>query len=442
MSYIPKTPDDVKVMLREIGVNSMEELFKDIPKSVLLKEALRLPKAMSELELKNHMQELSEKNSSNFINFLGAGAYRHFIPAIVNHLIFRSEFYTAYTPYQAEMSQGILQALYEYQTMICELTGMDVSNASVYEGASALAESCIMAVNIKKKRQILISKAVHPEYREVVKTYSHFHGVEIIEIEHEEGITSVDAIRKRINGNTAGVIVQSPNFFGILEPLDIIADTVHASDVIFIVSVVEATSLGILKEPGRFADIVTGEGQSFGNAVNFGGPYFGFMATKQEYVRHLPGRIVGATLDTKGRRGFVLTLQAREQHIRREKASSNICTSQVLNALAGAIYLASLGRNGLREVAEQNTQKAHYCFKMIQDVGFEAVFNKPIYNEFVIRFDDINRVNEWLLSNHIMGGLDLGRFYPELKNCGLFCITEMHTKEHIDRLVEELGEIK
>ena len=442
MRYIPKTQEDIDLMLKEIGVTSVKDLFKDIPHRFLLTQKLNIPKQMSELEIKRHITALSEKNVHNYLNFLGAGAYQHFIPAIVNHLIFRSEFYTAYTPYQAEMSQGILQSLYEYQTMICELTGMDVSNASVYDGSSALAESCIMAVNIKKKNEILISKAVHPEYREVVKTYAHFHGIVIKEISYEEGLSSIEDIQSHITENTAGIIVQTPNFFGCIEDIEEISKVANEFSVLLIVCVTEPTSLGMLKSPGKFAEIVVGEGQSFGNAINFGGPYFGFMATKDKYVRFLSGRIVGATVDTKGRRGFTLTLQAREQHIRREKASSNICTSQVLNALAGAIYLASLGKRGVRDVAEQNVQKAHYCFNKLKGLGITPLFTNPFYNEFVIRFDNIKRVNEWLLSNHIIGGIDLGRFYPELKNCGLFCVTEIHSKEDIDRLVEELKEVK
>ncbi len=440
MRYIPKTPDDVKLMLKEAGVSSPEDLFKDIPESVRLKRNLNLPKAMSELEIKKHMEFLSEKNAYRHLNFLGAGAYKHFIPALVNPLIFRSEFYTAYTPYQAEMSQGILQALYEYQSMICELTEMDVANASVYEGASALAEACIMAVNIKKKKKILISRASHPEYREVVKTYCHFHGIVLEEMGSDNGSFATEELEKKLTEDVAGVIVQNPNFFGMIENLEEISKIVHKKGALLIVSIVEATSLGILKGPGRFADIVAGEGHVFGNAINFGGPYLGFMAAKMEFVRKLPGRIVGATVDTKGRRGFTLTLSAREQHIRREKASSNICTSQVLNALAASIYLAAMGKKGLREVAQQNLQKANYAFRKIKEAGFETVFDKPFYNEFAVKFDDLKKTNEFLLKNQIIGGLDLGRFYPEYEDCALFCVTELHTKEDIDKLIENLSE--
>ena len=435
MRYIPKTPDDVKQMLNTIGADSTEDLFKDIPKEALLKRKLNLPKAMAELEIKRHMELLSGKNTYKHLNFLGAGAYRHFIPAVVNQLIFRSEFYTAYTPYQAEMSQGILQALYEYQSMICELTGMDAANSSVYEGASALAEACIMAVNIKKKKNILIAGNIHPEYKEVVKTYCHFHGITVSEFGDDSGEASLKDLEMNIQPDTAAIIVQNPNFFGIIENLEEISKTVHDANALLIVGVVEATSLGILKEPGKFADIVSGEGQAFGNAVNFGGPYFGFMATKMEFVRYLPGRIVGATVDTEGRRGFTLTLQAREQHIRREKASSNICTSQVLNALAASIYLASLGKKGLRQVAEQNLQKANYAAKKFKEAGFEIAFDKPFYNEFAVKFDDLKKVNEELLDKEIIGGFDLGRFYPEYQNYGLFCVTELHAKEDIDKLI-------
>lgn len=437
MRYIPNTKEDTEQMLKEIGVKSTDELFSDIPKSVFLsqKNLLKVPHALTEIDMRRHMKQLAGKNKINLINFLGAGAYQHFIPSIVNHLIFRSEFYTAYTPYQAEMSQGILQALYEYQSMICELTGMDASNASMYEGSTALAESCTMAANIKKKKKILVSKTVHPEYREVVKTYAHFFGIEIKEIEYADGTTSLMDLKTNLDDETAGVIIQSPNFFGIIENLEQVSKIAHEANALLIASFTDATSLGILNAPGNYADIVAGEGHAFGNPVNFGGPYYGIITTKTDYVRSLPGRIVGATVDSDGKRGFTLTLQAREQHIRREKASSNICTSQVLNALAASIALAALGKNGLKEVAEQNVQKANYALSKLKEAGFRHVFSKPFYNEFVVKFDDVQKANRILLDNGIIGGLDLGRFYPELKNCALFCVTELHSRADIDKLV-------
>ncbi len=435
MRYVPKTKEDAQAMLKEIGVKSTDELFSDIPRNLFLRQKLNVPRALTEIEMRKHMQEIASKNIVSNLNFLGAGSYQHYIPAVVNHLIFRSEFYTAYTPYQAEMSQGILQALYEYQSLMCELTGMDAANASMYEGSSALAESCIMAANIKKKKKILISKTVHPEYREVVKTYAHFFGIEIKEIEYVDGATSLMDIETKLDDETAAVIIQSPNFFGIVEQLEKISAVAHSKNALLIASFTDATSLGILLPQGKFADIAVGEGQSFGNPVNFGGPYYGILATKNDYVRNLPGRIVGATVDSDGKRGFTLTLQAREQHIRREKASSNICTSQVLNALAATIYLASVGKNGLKEIAQQNVQKANYALAKIKEAGFKQIFNKPFYNEFVIKFDDIQKVNAKLIDEGIVGGLDLGRFYPELKNCALFCVTEIHSRQEIDKLV-------
>ena len=421
MDFIPNTDEDRKLMLKDIKLKNISDLFKDIPSKLLLKENLKIPKGLSEIELKKLAVEISEKNAVNFSYFLGAGAYKHFIPSVVGHITGRSEFYTAYTPYQPEISQGILQAIYEYQTMICELTGMDAANASMYDGASALAESCIMAANITKRNQILISKAVHPDYRQVIKTYCEAHDFELIEVGYEDGIISVDELKSKMSEKTAAFLVQNPNFFGCIEDIKKIEGIVHENGALLNLSVVEASSLGILKSPGSLGvDIVVGEGQSFGNKVNFGGPYLGIMATKQEYARNLPGRIVGATADKDGNKGYILTLQAREQHIRREKASSNICSNEALCALAATVYLASLGKNGLRKVSELCLQKSHYLTEKLKENGCEIVFNKPFYNEFVIRLNDSGRVNKELLKENIIGGLELSPYYPELENCLLF----------------------
>jgi len=437
MEFIPNTDEDRKLMLREINVKKISDLFKDIPNKLSLKESLKIPKELSEIEVRDLLRKISEKNNVRFSYFLGAGAYKHFIPSVVNHIISRSEFYTAYTPYQPEISQGVLQAIYEYQTMICELTGMDVANASMYDGASALAESCIMAVNITKRNQILISGAIHLDYRQVVKTYCKAHNFEVIEIDFFEGVTSFDKLRENISEKTAAVLVQNPNFFGCIEDLKEIEKIVHKNGALLNVCVVEPTSLGILKSPGAYkADIVVGEGQSFGNGVNFGGPYLGIIATKQEYVRQIPGRLVGATVDKDGNKGYILTLQAREQHIRREKASSNICSNEALCALAATVYLATLGKNGLRKVSELCLQKAHYLADKLKEIGFEIVFNKQFYNEFVVKVNDAKGISEKLLRNGIVGGLELDKYYPELKDCLLFCVTELNRREDIDKLIE------
>jgi len=441
MDFIPNTDEGRKLMLRDINIEKISDLFKDIPDKLLLKENLKIPKGLSEIEIKDLMKKISEKKRINFSYFLGAGAYKHFIPSVVNHIISRSEFYTSYTPYQAEISQGLLQAIYEYQTMICELTGMDVANASMYDGASALAESCIMAANITKRNQILISKTIHPNYRQVVKTYCKAHDFSFDEINFEDGLTAINELKEKISENTAALLIQNPNFFGCIEDLRKIEEIVHNNGALLNVCVVEPTSLGILNSPGSFkADIVTGEGQSFGNPVNFGGPYLGIIATKQEYVRQIPGRIVGATVDRGGKKGYVLNLQTREQHIRREKATSNICSNEALCALAATIHLATLGKSGLKKVAELCLQKAHYLADEFVKAGLEMEFKSDFYNEFVVQVNNAKKVNSELLNDRIVSGLELGKYYSELENCLLFCVTELNTREEIDRLVEVVKE--
>ena len=441
MEFIPNTAEDRKEMLESIGESSINSLFSDIPHKILLKQNLKIPHGLSEIEVKELLKKISEKNNVHFSYFIGAGAYNHFVPSVVNHLVSRSEFYTAYTPYQPEISQGMLQSIYEYQSMICSLTGMDVANASVYDGASALAESCIMAVNITKKNEILISKAIHPDYRKVVKTYCDAHGFILEEIDFEGGVTLVESIKEKISENTAALLVQSPNFFGCIEDLENIKNILADKNILLNVCVVEATSFGLL-DSGKHADIVVGEGQSFGNTVNFGGPYLGFMAAKQEYARQLPGRIVGATVDKDGKRGYILTLQAREQHIRREKASSSICSNEALCALTATIHLAALGKKGVKKVAELCLHKAHYLASELEKAGCEMQFKAPFYNEFVVKVKDAKTIQEELLKENIVGGLDLGKYYPELENCLLLCATELNTKEEMDELVEVVKEVK
>lgn len=441
MDFIPNTKDQQKEMLEVIGVSSVQELFADIPEQGALKELLNIPAGKPELEVRNKLVAINNENRTDVISFLGAGCYNHFVPAVVNHLAGRSEFLTAYTPYQGEVSQGSLQVLFEFQTLICQITGMDAANASMYDGASALAESCTMCVNITGRNQIIISSAIHPDYKQVVRTYANARGLEICEIEFddEKGSITADALKDKISDETAGVLIQNPNFFGNIEDLKMVADITHENSAVFVVCVVEPTSSGLIKSPGDCdADIVVGEGQSLGLSMNFGGPFLGFMAVKDKYLRQMPGRLVGTAKDAKGNDGFILTLQAREQHIRREKASSNICTSQVLCAIAATIYMSALGKSGFKELAQLNLQKAHYAYEKIRDAGFKPKFRSPFYNEFVFQFDNIDEVNKVLLKNGIVGGVSLEQFFGSMKGCMLFCVTEIISKDDIDKLVEVL----
>ncbi len=445
--YIPNTKDDEQRMLEVIGVNSVEDLFSDVPSDVKLNRDLDLAPSMSELEVASYLTKLSKANSTidDLTCFLGAGAYDHYIPSIVGHITSRSEFYTSYTPYQAEISQGTLQYIFEYQTLICNLTGMDVSNASLYDVGTAVAEAAFMASNITRRNEIVISKTVHPESRRVLKTYAHLQGIKVIEIEDKEGVTNIDELKENVTDKTAAVIVQSPNFFGIIEDIKAVEEIAHSQKKTMLVTSVDPISLGILKSPGSLgADIVIGEGQPLGIPLSFGGPYLGFMATKKAYMRKLPGRIVGETVDVDGNRGFVLTLQAREQHIRREKATSNICSNQGINTLAAAVYLTTLGKEGLREVAEQIVQKSYYAFKQITKSGdYKPLFDKPFFREFaVVGSVDAEEVNKKLLEEKILGGYPLEKDYPQLKNGILYAVTEKRTKEEIDKLSSVLEGIK
>jgi glycine dehydrogenase subunit 1 len=436
--YLPISSNDEKEMLKSIGKSSVEELFENIPKEVRLNSSLNLAKPMSEIELKRHIKIYAEQNRNleELISFLGAGVYDHYIPSIVKHIISRSEFYTAYTPYQPEISQGTLQAIFEYQTMICNLTEMEVTNASMYDGATACAEAAIMACENTKRKTILVSKTVNPETRKVLKTYMHFRDIQVIEIEDTEGVTDIENLKNKIGSNAAAVIVQYPNFFGIIEDLQQIEKITHENKAMLI-TYVHPIPLGILKSPGEIgADIAVGDGQSLGNGLNFGGPYLGFLATTQKLVRKMPGRIVGQTKDVDGKRAFVLTLQAREQHIRREKATSNICSNHSLNALTAAVYLATMGKKGIKEVAYQCTQKAHYAFSVLTASGkYKPAFTKPFFMEFAIKSEiDIDIINQKLLENGILGGYNLHRDYDKYKNTMLLAFTEKRTKEEIDRL--------
>jgi len=441
MSFVPNTPADREQMLQAIGAHSTDDLFLDVPADVRYPH-LELPDPISEAEILAELESLNAHNvdASTYACFLGAGAYRHFIPSVVGHLIGRGEFYTAYTPYQAEISQGTLQSIFEYQSMICALTGMDVANASHYDGATALAEAAIMAHNATRGRsKVIVSPAVHPEYRQVLRTYTQ--GLDFAIVGDGDVTRGWGDLLKMIDRDTACVIAQNPDFFGRIHDLRPVADAAHAAGALFIVSV-NPISLGLLKPPGEYgADIVTGEGQSLGWPLDFGGPYLGIFACREQYVRRMPGRLVGQTVDNRGQRGFVLTLQTREQHIRREKATSNICTNEGLVALAACVYLAAMGKNGLRKVAELCYHKAHYAATEIAAIpGYSLPYgSSPFFNEFVVHCPVApDRVNDALRRQKIIGGYALGRAYPQLKDCLLFCVTEMNSRYQIERLTAAL----
>ncbi len=442
--YIPNTKQQQREMLEAIGVHSISDLFEAVPEDVRLKRPLGLPAGLSELEVTKRLKALAKANvnTEDYACFLGAGAYDHFIPAVVDSLLSRQEFYTAYTPYQPEISQGTLQAIFEYQSLICSLTGMDVANASVYDGASAMAEAAVMACSATKRSEVLAAKNVSPRSREVLKTYARFKGIAVKEFGYANGAADLAAIESMISDNTAAVIIQTPNFFGIAEDVKAIADAAHRRGALLAVSC-DPIALAILKSPGEAgADIAVGEGQAMGNPLSFGGPYLGFFAAKEELLRRMPGRIVGETVDKNGKRCFVLTIQTREQHIRREKATSNICSNEALCALAATIYLTAMGRQGLREAAEQCLNKSHYAFDTLVKTGkFKPVFDAPFFKEFAVKYDgDINKLNAHLLSNGIIGGYDLGRDYLELSGTYLVAVTEKRTKGEIDALAAKAVE--
>lgn len=437
--YISNTPEDEQKMLEAIGISSIDELFEDISEEVALKRDFKLDKSKSELEVSSYLTKLSKKNCSldDLTCFLGAGAYDHYIPSIVDHIISRSEFYTSYTPYQPEISQGTLQYLFEYQTLICNLTGMDVSNASLYDGGTAIAEAALMAAAVTRKKEIIISKTVRPEARKILKTYAHIQDLKVIEVDMKDGITDLEQLDSLVNDNTATVIVQSPNFFGIVEDIEETAKITHKVKRSALITSVDPISLGILKRPGDLgADIVVGEAQSMGIPLSFGGPYLGFIAVNKAYMRKLPGRIVGETEDLDGKRSYVLTLTAREQHIRRERATSNICSNQGLNTLAATVYMVTLGKEGLREVALQSTKKAHYALKKLTESGkYRPVFDKPFFKEFAVTSDiEPEKISSSLRESDIIGGYDLGQDYPQYKNTVLYAVTEKRTRAEIDKL--------
>ncbi len=441
MSYIPHTEEDIKEMLATIGIEDIKGLFSYIPDKLLLKEPLNIPDGFSEQEVFKSLHSLSRRNSTDHISFLGGGQYRHYIPKAIHHLISRSEFYTSYTPYQPEISQGTLQAIFEFQTLICQLTGMDVANASMYDGASATAEAVLMARRVNKKKGVILSSALHPEYRDTIRTYLMGSEGDIKEPLYctETGRTLPESIEGFVDKDTSCVVIQQPNFFGSIEDLGGISRVVHESGALLIVVVTEPISLGILKPPGDYgADIVAGEGQSLGIPISLGGPSFGFFATRASYLRQMPGRIVGETVDTKGERAFVLTLATREQHIRRERSTSNICTNAGLSALAATIYMTLLGRRGFRELALLNIKKTGYAKRALSEIkGVRLAFNSPTFNEFVV---DIGKDGagflEYARGKGIFAGISLERFYTELKGSILISVTELNTLKEIDTLKE------
>jgi glycine cleavage system P protein (glycine dehydrogenase) subunit 1 len=443
MRYLPNTPSEQREMLDTIGVGSIEDLLVRVPAKARLSRPLAIGPGMAEMDLTRHLRRLAslDADADSYVCFLGAGSYDHHVPSPIDHLIRRGEFFTAYTPYQPEASQGTLRTIYEYQTMIAELTGMDVANASVYDGGSALAEAVLMAHAATGRSEVVLAGSVNPLYRRVVTTYGQGAGIKLRDVPVPEGVLDPDAARKACGDQTAALVVESPNFYGCLEDVRSAAEIAHAAGALSIV-VAEPVNLGVLEAPGKLgADIVVGEGQGLGVPMAFGGPGLGVFATRKELVRRMPGRLVGATVDVDGRRGFVLTLQTREQHIRRAKATSNICTNVALCALVGTIYLATMGKQGLAEVGRLSTAKAHYAAERLAAIpGVSLRFTAPFFKEFALRLPKPpERVVTKLVRARMLAGVPLGPFDRRLHDCLLVAVTEKRTREEIDRLAEALG---
>jgi glycine dehydrogenase subunit 1 len=443
MDYVQFTPKQRDEMLRAVGAASIDDLLKQIPDEYRLREPLNIPAGMDELSLRSHLSQLAGRNESadQKVCFLGAGVYDHFIPTVVDHLAMKGEFLTAYTPYQAEASQGSLQAFFEFQTMVCQLTGMDVSNASLYEGATALAEAVIMALNVTGKRQILVSRGVHPHYRQVLETYLSDLPATYKEIPLKNGVTDQQGLEDLLEEDTAAVVTQSPNFLGHIERVDTITKFVHANQSLSIQSF-NPLSLGLLKRPGEMdVDIATAEGQPLGIPLQFGGPYLGLFTCKSQFMRKMPGRLIGQTVDLEGKRAFCLTLQTREQHIRREKATSNVCTNQGLLALRASVYMATMGPNGLREAAQLCFNKASYFVSRLKDAGLSPRFpTHAFFNEVLVKLDrPVKQVMQEAGDAGYLAGYDIGEHYPELSDCLLVAITEKRTRAEIDALVDLLA---
>jgi glycine dehydrogenase subunit 1 len=439
MRYLPKSETERQEMLASMGLNSLEDLFAHLPDAVRLKRPLDIPPGQSEYEIIDYFRARAAENATGYPSFLGAGVYHHFRPVIVDSIISRGEFLTAYTPYQPEISQGTLTSIFEFQTMVCQLTGMEVANASMYDGSTALPEAAMMASRVTGRSGSVVARSVHPEYRQVHQTYARYQGLPVAEANYdpETGQLDLAHLESLVDDATAAVVVQTPNFFGCLEPVREAARIAHAKGALLVVVFTEAVSLGLL-EPPRDADIVAGELQSFAISPSYGGPYAGILAAKEKYIRQMPGRLVGQTTDTEGRRAFCLTLATREQHIRREKATSNICTNQALIALMATVFLSVYGKQGLRELAEQNLAKAHYLAGALEARGVRRRFPAPFFNEFTVACNGRRpqEVNRRLLEHQIVGGLELGRFYPELDDSLLLCATETARRPAMDRLAE------
>jgi glycine dehydrogenase subunit 1 len=443
MRYLPKSSAERLKMLADIGAGSIDDLFAIIPAEYRLDRDLLVPRQQAESEIIDYFRAAGDRNATNYASFLGAGAYRHYRPVIIDPLVLRGEFLTSYTPYQPEMTQGTLQAIFEFQTMIAELTGMDVANASMYDGSTGAAEAVMMAVRVTGRHKAVVASTVHPEYREVLATYAKHQGLPstLVGYDRETGRVDLSALDAAVSAETAAVLVQSPNFFGVIEDIPAIAEIAHKKGALLIVSIAEAVSLGIVRPPVE-ADIVSMEAQSFGVALSYGGPFCGVIGAKEKYLRQLPGRLAGQTVDTAGNRGFVLTLATREQHIRREKATSNICTNQALVALMATIFLTVYGKEGIRELAEHNLAKAHYAAQTLSaQPGVKQLFSgAPHFHEFVL--DTTEAPEQWsprLLDEKIVGGIALNRWYPELGNATLWCATEVNTRAQIDRAAKVLA---
>ncbi len=449
MSYIPNTPEDQQAMLATLGLSSLEELLTPVPEHVRLGRALDLPPALAEPDLKRLLGKMAAKNKNldSMISFLGAGTYDHAVPSVVPHLQRRSEFVTSYTPYQPEVSQGMLQAIYEFQTMVCQITGLDIANASLYDGATALIEAVLLAIGPGGRGEVVISTGVDPQYRRVLHTYAHARGFNVKEVPTRDGVTSPEDLDAAVSATTAAVVLQQPNFFGCIEDMQAIEPIAHKGKAVFITTITEPASLAILASPGDYgADIAVGELMSFGNTMSYGGPALGFMSALSKYMRLMPGRLVGQTVEEGGdkRTGYVLTLQTREQHIRRERATSNICTNQSLLAVGATIYMAAIGKQGFRELGELCLQKAHYAFRQITAIpGYSAKFGSPFFDEFVISAPVApHKLQRHLEQAGIIGGYSLHGSYPDMENDMLFCVTETRTKEDIDTLVSALKEVQ
>jgi len=443
MRYLPKSPAERQEMLAAIGAESIDELFACIPERYRLRDPLKLPGALSEAEVISYFKERAGENSLGYTSFLGAGVYNHLRSVITDTILLRGEFLTSYTPYQAEITQGTLQAIFEFQTLMCQLTGQEVANASMYDGSTATTEAVLMAERLTGRGRVLVARSVHPEYREVLRTYAKNSGLRVEEIRYaNDGAVDVAALKVALKDDVAAVVLQSPNFFGVLETVDSIADAAHAAGALLVVAVAEGVSLGVVKPPAA-ADIVAMEAQSFGLAPSYGGPFAGVVASRDKFVRQMPGRLAGQTVDTAGHRGFVLTLATREQHIRREKATSNICTNQALCALAATVHLALLGKEGLREMAEQNLAKAQFALSLLEKIpGVRRSFTGPFFNEFTLEFPrSVRMINSDLLREKIVGPLPLGPSYPELSKHGLVCVTETTSRAEIERFAQAVERI-